>query len=238
MKALVFAAGLGTRLKPLTDTMPKALVPVNGRPMLAGVLEKLIAAGYDEIVINVHHFADQIIDYVKANDSFGVHIAFSDETDLLRETGGGIRHAASLLADADGPILVHNVDIESDLDLKWFRSQHNNGDLASLLVSQRDTARYLLFDDDRLLVGWTNIETGEIRSPYPSIDSSQCTKLAFSGIHLISPEIFKVMVNWPERFSIIDFYLTVCREMNVRAVKPEHLTLRDIGKLSQLDFVI
>ncbi len=127
MKALIFAAGLGTRLKPLTDTMPKALVPVGGKPLLRHVLDKLIAAGYDDIVINVHHFADQIREYVAANDSFGVKIAFSDETDLLRETGGGIRHAEPLLAPADAPdthepFLVHNVDILSNLDPNAKRS--------------------------------------------------------------------------------------------------------------------
>lgn len=234
MKALIFAAGLGTRLKPLTDTMPKALVPVNGRPMIEGVLKKIIAAGYDDIVINVHHFADQIVEFVRAHDSFGVKISFSDETDLLRETGGGIRHAAPLLKNSDTPILVHNVDIESDLDLKWLMNNYTEGDLATLVVSERETSRYLLFDNDRLLIGWTNVDTGEIRSPYPGIDTSECTKLAFSGIHLISPEIFSIMDGWPEKFSIMDFYLTVCREHKIRAVQPSKLNLRDIGKLSQI----
>ena len=135
MKALVFAAGLGTRLKPLTDTMPKALVPVGGVPLLERVMTKLVAAGYDEIVINVHHFADQIRDYVAAHDAFGVKVSFSDETDLLRETGGGIRHAAPLLDGAE-PFLVHNVDILSNLDLAWFRAQHRAGDLATHLAEK------------------------------------------------------------------------------------------------------
>lgn len=233
MKALVFAAGLGTRLKPLTDTMPKALVPVEGEPMLKRVLDKLIAAGYDDICINIHHFADQIRDYVAANDSFGVKISFSDETDLLRETGGGIRHAAQYLGGKE-PFLVHNVDIISNLDLNWFRSQHKEGDLASIIVSNRQTSRYFLFDDDRRLVGWTNISTGEVRSPYSSIDLDCCTPLAFSGIHLISPEIFPLMEDWPEKFPIVDFYLSVCRTHAIRAVVPDNLDIRDIGKLSQL----
>ena len=186
MKALVFAAGLGTRLKPLTDTMPKALVPVAGEALLSRVMRKLTAAGYDDIVINVHHFADQIRDYVAAHDDFGVKVSFSDETDLLRETGGGIRHAAPLLA-GDEPFLVHNVDILSNLDLTWFRAQHQPGDLSTILVSDRPTQRYFLFDEEGLLVGWTNLATGEVRSPYAGIDPDCCTRLAFAGIHCISP---------------------------------------------------
>lgn len=236
MKALVFAAGLGTRLKPLTDTMPKALVPVNGVPLLQQVVEKLVAAGYDEIVINVHHFADMIRDFVATHDSFGVRITFSDETDLLRETGGGIRHAAPLL-EGDEPFLVHNVDILSNLDLAWFRAQHRPGDLSTILVSDRPTQRYFLFDEDGLLVGWTNLATGEVRSPWPGIDPDHCTRLAFSGIHYISPAIFPLMHDWPEKFSIVDFYLAICRTHAVRAAVMPGLVLHDVGKLSELTFI-
>lgn len=233
MKALIFAAGLGTRLKPLTDTMPKALVPIGGEPMLKKVLEKLIAAGYDDIVINIHHFADQIVRYVEDNDSFGVKIRFSDETDLLRETGGGIRHASSLFG-SDGPVLVHNVDIISNLDLVWFAKQHKAEDLSTILVSDRKTARYFLFDDEMKLVGWTNVETGEIRSPYGRIDPDQCTKLAFAGIHMLSPEIFGLMADWPEAFPIVDFYLTMCREHTIRAAVYPGLEIHDVGKIADL----
>ncbi len=236
MKALVFAAGLGTRLKPLTDTMPKALVPVNGVPLLRQVVEKLVAAGYDEIVINVHHFADMIRDFVATHDSFGVKISFSDETDLLRETGGGIRHAAPLL-EGEEPFLVHNVDILSNLDLAWFRAQHRPGDLSTILVSDRPTQRYFLFDEDGLLVGWTNLATGEVRIPWPGIDPDRCTRLAFSGIHYISPAIFPLMHDWPEKFSIVDFYLAVCRTHAVRAAVMPGLVLHDVGKLSELTFI-
>lgn len=234
MKALIFAAGLGTRLKPLTDTMPKALVPVGGKPLLEHVAGKLIAAGYDELVINIHHFADQIRDYVAARDNWGVKVEFSDETDLLRETGGGIRHAAPLLEGSE-PFLVHNVDILSNLDLAWFRSQHRQEDLATILVSARETQRYFLFDDEMQLVGWTNIATGEVRSPYAGIDPDQCTRLAFSGIHCISPAIFPLMRDWPEKFGIVDFYLSICRTHTVRAAVMPGLELHDVGKLSQLD---
>lgn len=237
MKAMIFAAGLGTRLKPYTDTMPKALVPVAGVPMLKRVITRLTAAGYDDIVINVHHFADQIKDYVAANGNFSVKISYSDETDLLRETGGGLRHATPLLNDSAGPVLIHNVDIISDLDLEWFRNQHQEGDLATILVSDRKTARYFLFDSDRQLVGWTNVETGEVRSPYGKIDLDQCEKLAFSGVHMVSPMIFDLMKGWPEKFPIVDFYLTYCRKYIIRAAVPQELRMFDIGKAESLDSV-
>lgn len=237
MKALVFAAGLGTRLKPLTDTMPKALVPVGGVALLERVMRKLVAAGYNDIVINVHHFADQIRDFVAAHDNFGVKVSFSDETDLLRETGGGIRHAAPLLEGGSEPFLVHNVDILSNLDLAWFRAQHQAGDLSTILVSDRPTQRYFLFDDAGLLVGWTNIATGEVRSPYAGIDPDCCTRLAFAGIHCISPDIFPLMRYWPEKFGIVDFYLSVCRTHAIRAAVMPGLVLHDVGKVSELSLL-
>ena len=230
MKAMIFAAGLGTRLKPLTDTMPKALVPVNGEPMLKMVLDRLIAAGYDDIVINIHHFASQIRDYVAANGNFGVRISFSDESDLLRDTGGGIKFAEPLLGK-DEPFLVHNVDIDSNLDFGWFREQHRNDAAATLLVSSRKTSRYLLFDDQMRLVGWQNIQTGEIRSPYGGIDPDQCTPLAFSGIHYASPSIFPLMQDFPDVFGIIDFYLSICRTHVVRGAVPAGFEVKDLGKL-------
>ena len=239
MKVLIFAAGLGTRLKPLTDTMPKALVPVSGKPLLQHVMEKLVASGYDQIVINMHHFAGMVRDFVAEHDGFGAHVTFSDETDLLRETGGGIRHAEPLLTDGtDEPFLVHNVDILSNLDLAWFSAQHRPGDLATILVSNRETSRYFLFDEDGLLVGWTNIATGEVRSPWPGIDPDSCTRLAFSGIHCISPAIFLLMHPWPEKFPIVDFYLSVCRTHAVRAAVMPGLEIHDVGKLSELNLTI
>ena len=166
MKAMIFAAGLGTRLRPLTDTMPKALVPVCGNPLLYHVITKLKAAGYTELVINVHHFAGQIREYLATHD-FGLSISVSDESDLLLETGGGIAHAKDLLLPTDEPFLIHNVDILSNLDIPWLRSQTRPEALSTLLVSERETSRYLLFDDAMRLVGWTNVTTGEVKSPYP-----------------------------------------------------------------------
>ena len=285
MKAMIFAAGLGTRLKPLTDTMPKALVPVCGQPLLYHVITKLIAAGYDDLVVNVHHFPDQIIDYLQVHD-FGVRIRVSDERDFLRETGGGVRYARPLLEEdgwgcipepslrdpshkwaprrvgdrgprksvdfwggsAEGGtgsgihprpsscFLVHNVDIVSNLDLNWLQSRHRPEALATLVVSERKTQRYLLFDADDRLKGWTNVSTGEVRSPYPDIDPERCRKLAFAGIHLMSPGIFDAFekLGFGERFSIMDFYLKACAEYPVYAAVPPAFRLVDVGKFDQL----
>ena len=232
---MVFAAGLGTRLRPLTDSMPKALVPVCGQPLLWHVLHKLREAGYDELIVNVHHFAEQIKDYLAGQD-FGVRIHISDESDLLRETGGGIRHAQWFL-DGSESFLVHNVDIISDLDLAWFRGQMRPGALATLLVSERQTQRYLLFNDDMRLVGWTNIATGEVRSPYKDLKPEECRRYAFAGIHCISPAIFKLFEerHCQERFPIIDFYLDVCAEHPIYGAAPEKLRMIDVGKLDSLE---
>ena len=233
MKAMIFAAGLGTRLKPITDTMPKALVPVCGRPLLYHTIMRLKSAGYDDIVINVHHFADKIREYLASND-FGVHVSISDETAQLLETGGGIRHARPLLEDAPEPFLVHNVDIVSNVDIPALRTPSDA--LATLLVSQRKTRRYLLFDEGMRLVGWTDKATGEVRSPYPDLDPAACREYAFAGIHNISPDIFKVFdsVNVPDRFPIIDFYLKVCADYPIIGHLQEDLTLVDVGKIDTL----
>ncbi|MBO4757524.1 MAG: nucleotidyltransferase family protein [Bacteroidales bacterium] len=235
MKAMIFAAGLGTRLKPITDTIPKALVPVCGEPLLKHVITRLKAAGIDDIVVNVHHFADQIISYLEQND-FGVRISVSDESDRLLETGGGIFHARDLLLSPEGRFLVHNVDILSDLDIRAFMDAWRPGALASLLVSPRKTQRYLLFDNDMRLVGWTNLSTGEIRSPYPGLDPSGYTMLAFSGIHQMSDDVFGVMESegMGERFPIMDFYLKVCDRYPIYGIKPASLELIDVGKLDTL----
>ena len=254
MKAMIFAAGLGTRLKPITDTMPKALVPVCGQPLLYHVLTKLVKAGYDNIIVNVHHFPDQIIDYLCVHD-FGAHITISDERDFLRETGGGIKHVRPLLRkeeipgqagndrndgndgnDGNGPFLVHNVDIISNLDFKWLRAQHRPEALATVVVSERKTQRYLLFDEDGRLKGWTNVKTGEVRSPYPDIDPNRCRKLAFAGIHLISPAIFEAFdrLGFGERFSIMDFYIQACADYPIYAAVPPDFTMVDVGKIETL----
>ena len=231
---MIFAAGLGTRLKPLTDTMPKALVPVCGQPLLYHVLTKLVAAGYDDIVVNVHHFPDQITGYLAEHD-FGARIRVSDERGFLRETGGGIRFARPFL-DGQEPFLVHNVDIVSNLNLKWLREQHRADALATLVVSERKTQRYFLFDGDNRLKGWTNLATGEVRSPFPDIDPDQCRKLAFAGIQLLSPAVFDAFDRFGlgDRFPIVDFYLKACAEYPVYAAVPPELELVDVGKIDTL----
>ena len=229
---MIFAAGLGTRLKPLTDTMPKALVRVGGQPLIWHVIMKLKAAGYERIVVNVHHFAQQIIDYLQANDNFGLDIRISDETSGLLETGGGIKKALPLF-DPSEPILIHNVDILSNLDFNSL-SMVAPPD-ALLVVSQRNTKRYLLFDDEMILDGWTNIETGEVRSPYPALDPTDLKRLAFSGIHMIWPRLFPLFQDMPERFGIIDFYLKYCHQCAFLGYEKKDLRLMDVGKLDTLD---
>lgn len=266
---MIFAAGLGTRLKPLTDTMPKALVRVGGEPLIKRVILNLAAAGVERIVVNVHHFAEQIIDYLKDNDNFGLDIRISDETDGLLETGGGIKKAAPLFDPAD-PILIHNVDILSNVDLREFyqiasqsekekvkseesecgsekgkveneegRGKNEESNCcdavdAVLLVSWRKTKRYLLFNDDMKLMGWTNIETGEVRSPYPELNPKECRMYAFAGIHALSPRLLKMMDEFPDRFGIIDFYLKACATHNIKGYVKDDLKLMDIGKLDTL----
>ena len=266
---MIFAAGLGTRLKPLTDTMPKALVRVGGEPLIKRVIMNLAAAGVDRIVVNVHHFAGQIIDYLKDNDNFGLDIRISDETAGLLETGGGIKKATPLF-DPAATILIHNVDILSNVDLREFyqvASRSEKGKVKSeesecgsekgkvenedgrgkneesnccdavdavLLVSWRKTKRYLLFNDDMKLVGWTNIETGEVRSPYPELNPKECRMYAFAGIHALSPRLLKMMDEFPDRFGIIDFYLKACATHNIKGYVKDDLKLMDIGKLDTL----
>lgn len=238
MKALIFAAGRGNRLKPLTDTIPKALVPVDGKPMLEHVILKLKAAGFDRIAINIHHLGQQIIDFLRANDNFGVEIYLSDEREYLLDTGGGIKHAEPFL-NGNEPFLVHNVDIFSNVDLQRLYQHHiENKALATLLVSQRKTSRYLLFNNDNRLCGWRNRETGEVKSYYPYFDPEQYKAYAFSGIHVISPEIFRWMEEWTGKFSIIQFYLSICARTNIQACEYPGLKLLDVGKpetLAQAD---
>ena len=245
MKAMIFAAGLGTRLKPLTDTMPKALVPLAGKTLLQWQIEKLKAAGITDIVVNVHHFPDQIIDYLRENNNFGCNIQVSDERDMLLETGGGLRKAQPLLTSnlsplASSPILVCNVDILSNIDLPALLNAYNPEEMGVVVVYPRDTQRYLLFDDNSRLRGWTNIATGEVRGPlsdnrYPIANTR---KLAFSGMQVLNPRIFEVMekvvAEKGEKFSLIDLYLSIAEKEILRAFIPENYRMMDVGKINQL----
>ena len=231
MKAMIFAAGLGTRLKPLTDHMPKALVPVSGRPMLEHVILKLKAAGFNELVINIHHFGEQILDFLRANQNFGLTIHISDERDCLLDTGGGIRKAEPFFRGNE-PFLVHNVDILSDTDLKALYEYHRqSGNDATLLASRRKTIRYLLFDDEKRLCGWINKDTLQTKPEGFAYNPEHHHEYAFSGIHVISPSLFHYMdERWTGKFSIMDFYLQTCHEARIGGRLTDTLRLIDIGK--------
>lgn len=210
------------------------MVPVGDRPLLQIVMERLISVGVTHFVVNVHHKAGQIRNflniYQKANPDLSISI--SDETPQLLETGGGVRKAASLFVP-DAPVLIHNCDILSNLDLQsvYDAPLHD----ATLIVSNRKTQRYLLFNDDMRLVGWTNVATGEVRSPYPDLDPKQCLMYAFSGIHVLSQRLIGAMQSYPERFPIMDFYLENCDKFDIRGMAVDNLQLLDVGKLDTLD---
>jgi NDP-sugar pyrophosphorylase family protein len=232
---MIFAAGTGSRLKPYTDHIPKALIPIDGKPMLEHIILKLKAAGFTEIIINVHHLGEQIIEFLADKDDFGITIHISDERDYLLDTGGGIKHAAQFL-QGDEPFLVHNVDIISNVDLKALYQHHlDTNPLATLLVSKRDTSRYLLFNKENKLSGWRNKETGEVKSYYPDFDPSIHNEFAFNGIHVISPQIFEWMDEWTGKFSIINFYLAVCAKTPIQAFEQADLRILDIGKPDALE---
>lgn len=242
MKTMIFAAGLGTRLKPLTDSIPKALVPVGGKPLIEHVARKLRGAGIEEAVVNVHHFAGQVEEWVNSQDIMDMRV--SDEREKLLETGGAVLHARKHL-EGCGRFLIYNVDIISDIDLGWFAAQVKPDALATLLVSDRPSSRCLLFDPETMrLVGWMNNVTGEVRSPY-SIDNEKCLKLAFSGIHIMSDDVFEAMDLYVRshglglsadspRFPIMDFYIWACARYEIYGVEARGMTLLDVGKTGAL----
>ena len=231
MKAMVFAAGLGSRLRPLTDTMPKALVPIQGVPLLEHVLLKIKQSGINQVVVNVHHFADQIIDFLAKNQNFGMDIYISDERDELLETGGGLRKACQYVG-CDQPLLLHNVDILSNLSLVDFIQSHKSSDGATLVVSERDTSRYLLFDENFRMRAWQNTKTQEVKPAGCTIEHLQ--QFAFSGIQIISPEMLACLAEMPTRFSIIDFYLKMVERFSIRAYIPQDYRMIDVGKIDTL----
>lgn len=247
MQAMIFAAGLGTRLKPLTDDRPKALVEVAGKPLLAHAIERVRDAGASRVVVNVHHFADMVIDYLHHHD-FGVEILISDERELLLDTGGGI-----LKAFQDGlfeknkegksnvdcePILIHNVDIVSDINLKSLADSQPRGTI--LCVARRDTTRYLLFDERHCMQGWTNIKTGEIKG---SISDTRYAirdleRMAFQGIHVINKDLFPLLQQYASEvgdvFSITKFYIWACSRTPIHAFDTTGIPWVDCGKLESL----
>lgn len=234
MNALIFSAGLGTRLKPLTDTMPKALVPIAGKPLLQWQVEKLRDAGITDIVVNVHHFPDMIIDAVRANDGWGTHITISDERDCLLDTGGGLRKAGPLMGN--GPVLACNVDILSNIDIKALVAHYEETSVSQLVVSERQTQRYLCFNGEDLLCGWINIATGEMKpsSIHQSINPS-FRRLAFSGMQILNEDALSRLQQMEEtKFSLIPFYLDIMEEVPLHAYVPQNYRMMDVGKIDQI----
>jgi NDP-sugar pyrophosphorylase family protein len=228
MQAMILAAGLGTRLKPLTDDIPKALVQLNGKTLLEITIRNLIENDFRKIIINVHHFADKVKEFLDKN-TFAADIFISDESDLLLDTGGGIKNAHKYFDDS--PILIHNVDIISNLDLREFYNYHLSDDaIASLVVSKRTSSRYLLFNDDNILCGWQNVSKNEkiiVR------DERDLKQLAFDGIHILNPQLIE---SFPDEkvFSIIKAYLKIAEIEEIHAYINNDIKWIDVGKVDSL----
>ena len=236
MRAMVLAAGLGTRLRPLTDHRPKALVEVGGRTLLEIALARLNSFGIREVIVNVHHFADVIVDYLKANKNFGMRIDVSREDDVLLDTGGGLKKAAHFFLENSGaaeePFVLHNVDVISTIDLRRMVQFHSeNHALATLAVQERPTSRYLLFDEQLQLCGRKSGKDGQaelVRS------SSHPKALAFSGVHVISPRLFSLMAE-EGVFSIIAPYLRLAAQgEKIIAFRSDEYQWRDLGRLDDV----
>lgn len=249
MRAMIFAAGYGTRLKPFTDFHPKALAPLDGDAMLGIVIKNLRRYGVDEVVINVHHFGNQIIEYLREHHNFGIDIHISDETDRLLDTGGGVLAAERWLGRDGEPFIVHNVDVLTDVDFsEMVRYASRSQSIATLLVAERDTSRYLLFDDSGRMMGWTNVATASFR-PESIARAESLRRLAFGGVHVISPDIFPLLRTYAANladmqslpadmiptFSITDFYIDACGNHPVYGFMPAgDFSWFDVGRPSSL----
>ncbi len=228
MKALVFAAGLGTRLKPLTDTMPKALVQVGGLPLLEIAIQKLSKVGVTDFIINIHHFAEKIEEFIAHRPISNLKFTFSDERELLLDTGGGLKKAADFFKD-ESPFFIYNADIINTLDLKEMYSSHiqSKADV-TLSVMERESSRKLLFDKNSNLVGWKNILKNEYRwTNQPISDYTEC---AFSGIHILNPSVLQLLPKDKTVFSMIDFYLEIGSKVCIKPYCKNDATLIDVGK--------
>ncbi len=231
MKVLIFAAGLGTRLKPYTDNCPKALVEYQGKPLLESLILKLKDAGFSDLVINVHHFPDMIIDFLKKNNNFGINIEISDERDLLMDTGGGLLKAEKYL-DGNESFLVHNVDIVTDLDLhKLIETHEKTGALATLAVRERETARQFLWDENMRLQGWQNSQKNEYI--WVNGERTDVKPFAFSGVHVIHPDVFKHL-HKDGPFSITPAYLELAKTFPIYGFPHNEGLWKDIGKVEAL----
>ena len=231
MKAMVLAAGLGTRLRPLTDVRPKALVEVGGRTLIAIVLDRLRSFGVREVIVNLHHFAEMVGEYLRANGNFGMRIELSREEELL-DTGGGLKKAAWFFRGDEEPFLLHNVDVLSSIDLGRMTQVHlEQGALATMAVEQRDSARALLFDAEGRLCGR---RVGRGAAPQWARETTGAQELAFAGIHVISPKIFEKMSELGA-FSIIDAYLRLAAEgEKIAAFRVDGCAWRDLGRPESL----
>ena len=232
MKAMVFAAGLGTRLLNETSAKPKALVEIGGKPLLQHAIEKLKNEGVTEVVVNVHHFSNLVIDFIKSKD-FGIPIHISDESDKLLDTGGGLKKAAHFFS-GDSPVIIYNVDILGNINLTKVVDEHvKSGAIATLVVRNRQTQRYFKFDKNNQLVGWINKQTGESKVSRPDT-FEESTALAFSGIHIIDPQLFNLMPK-DEKFSITNFYLELAKTHQINGFLDESEIWMDVGKPEQLE---
>ena len=233
MKGMIFAAGQGTRLKPLTNDTPKASVKIGGITLLERNICFLKKYGINDITINVHHFSNQIIDFLKKNNSFGLSVSISDESEELLGTGGGLKKASHFL-NGNEDILLINTDILTNLDLNSLEQFHNkSGSLATLVVRKRTTSRYLLFDNDKYLTGWENIKTGEKKISRPdTINNSK--PYAFSGIQIVSPKILS-LINENGFFSIIDLYLRLAEIEKISSFIDIDSLWMDVGKYAEIN---
>jgi N-acetyl-alpha-D-muramate 1-phosphate uridylyltransferase len=230
-RAMILAAGLGTRFKPWTDQHPKALAPINGKSLLQRNIEYLAQFGIREVVVNVHHFPDQIIDALRINRGWGSQIIISDETSEVLETGGGLRKARPFLEHA--PFVLMNVDILTDMDLGAMIADHfRHRPLATLAVTGRTTSRYFLFNDRDELCGWRNVQTGQERLARPA--EQGLIQKAFSGIHVIDPRIFPLM-NGEGKFSIVDVYVGLAAAQTIRGHDHSYSRLIDVGRPSSAE---
>jgi NDP-sugar pyrophosphorylase family protein len=226
-KGMILAAGLGTRLRPITNSIPKALVKVDGHTLLEGAIRHLADHGIKEIIINVHHFSQQIINYLNQNKNFGLNITISDESDQLLDTGGGLKKVSGFFNEG-GAFFVRNVDVISDLDLTRMMEYHlKSHSLATIAVRSRETSRYFLFDQDHRLCGWTNLKTGErILSNVPLVDPEM---LAFSGIQILNPEIFDLITE-EGKFSLTSLYIRLAKDQLIKGFIDTGSVWRDAGR--------
>ncbi len=224
--AMIFAAGLGTRLKPWTDHHPKALAVVNGKPLLQRNIEYLKQYGVTNLIVNVHHFAGQIVRFLEENNNFGVHIEISHEEGEPLETGGGLQKAAWFLREA-GPFLVMNADILTDMNIDAMVAFHKQYDpLVTLAVTGRESSRAFLFDEATRLCGWQNVKTGEEKKP---VQADRYIAKAFSGIHLMDPQVFSLLTE-TGKFSLVDVYLRLAPTQLIIGYDHSGSRLIDVGK--------